>query len=85
MSTPDQPDARARLLAHFQSTDPSQHGEKWNELYKENFVPWDKGLPNPALVDLLAERGDILPAAGKGEKKLRALVPGVSCKNLFSL
>lgn len=75
---PDQPtDARARLLAHFQG-DPSAHGQKWDELWKEGFLPWDNGFPNPALVDLLAERQDLLePAAGvakRGRKK--ALVPG---------
>ena len=78
MSTTDQPDARARLLAHFKTTDPSQHGERWNELYKENFLPWDKGVPSPALVDLLTERQDLLPNAVAGEGRLRALVPGVS-------
>lgn len=79
MSTPDQPtDARARLLAHFKG-DPSSHGQKWDDLYKENFLPWDKGFPNPALVDLLSERQDLLPKStskGQSGKRLKALVPG---------
>jgi hypothetical protein len=78
MSATEQPDARARLRAHFLSTEPSKHGEKWNELWKENFLPWDKGFPSPALVDLLSERQDILPDPSKAGKRLRALVPGVS-------
>ena len=69
----NQPDARARLLSHFQG-DFSQHGQKWDDLYKENFLPWDKGFPNPALVDLLSERQDLLPSPGR--KRLKALVPG---------
>lgn len=75
MSAPiDKPtDARARLLSHFEGADVSAHGVKWNDLWKEGFVPWDKGFPSPALVDLLAERQDILPA--KSERK-KALVPG---------
>jgi methyl halide transferase len=75
MTTTDQQDARARLLAHFSATDPSKHGQKWDELYKEDFLPWDKGFPNPALVDLLTDREDLLPRPQQG-KKLKALVPG---------
>ena len=71
----NQPDARARLLSHFQG-DFSQHAQRWDDLYKENFLPWDKGFPNPALVDLLSERQDLLPSPEKKKKKLRALVPG---------
>ena len=85
MSTTNQPDARARLLAHFQNTDPSKHGEKWNDLYKENFLPWDKGFPNPALVDLLTERQDVLPNPTHGGKRLKALVPGVSSLRFMRL
>jgi hypothetical protein len=71
------PDVRTRLAAHFESVDFSKHGEKWNELYKENFLPWDKGFPSPALVDILTERQDIFPKPQAG-KRLKALVPGVS-------
>jgi SAM-dependent methyltransferase len=75
MSAPkDQPtDARARLRAHFEETEASDHGSKWNDLWKEGFVPWDRGSPNPALIDLLAEHQDLFPAK-QGRKK--ALVPG---------
>ncbi|KAL3424648.1 thiol methyltransferase [Phlyctema vagabunda] len=71
----DQPtDARARLLSHFQGQEPSAHGQKWDELWIEGFLPWDKGFPSPALVDLLAERQDLLGSSTG--KKLKALVPG---------
>ena len=80
----DQPtDARARLLSHFNSAKGStEHGTKWDELWTEGFLPWDKGFPNPALVDLLSQRQDILPtstspnANGQASKKKKALVPG---------
>lgn len=65
-------DARARLTAHFEG-DPSEHTKKWDQLWVEGFVPWDKGFPSPALVDLLEERKDLFPSK-QGRKK--ALVPG---------
>lgn len=73
----DQPtDARTRLLTHFsEAQGTTQHGQKWDELWKDSFLPWDKGFPNPALVDFLFERQDLLPKAADG-KKLKALVPG---------
>jgi len=75
--SPDQPtDARARLLSHFQSAKgSSEHGQKWDDLWKEGFLPWDKGVPNPALVDLLSERQDLLPPPAKSGRR-KALVPG---------
>ncbi|KAK0107046.1 hypothetical protein ONS95_003757 [Cadophora gregata] len=80
----DQPtDARARLLSHFSSANGStEHGTKWDELWTEGFLPWDKGFPNPALSDLLTQRQDLIPpphssqptTSSNGRKK--ALVPG---------
>lgn len=63
-------DARARLKAHFAGDDDdddddvSTHTKKWSELWdKGDFLPWDRGVPNPALVDLLvassSDRGDL--------------------------
>lgn len=76
MSTDQPTDARARLKSHFEhATGSTEHGALWDDLYKDSFVPWDKGFPNPALVDLLAERSDILPTPKSG-RKLKALVPG---------
>jgi methyl halide transferase len=74
---PDQPtDARARLLSHFQSArGTTEHGQKWDELWEEGFLPWDKGFPNPALVDLLSERPELFPPPPKSGKR-KALVPG---------
>ncbi|KAH8685710.1 thiol methyltransferase-like protein [Tricladium varicosporioides] len=72
---PDQPtDARERLLSHFKG-DEAEHGSKWDELWKEGFLPWDKGFPSPALVDLLAERQDLFEEVPKGRRR-KALVPG---------
>ena len=76
-SPTDQPtDARARLLSHFSSAQTtSQHASKWDELWKDDFLPWDKGFPNPALVDLLTSRHQSLPPRSSNKRK-KALVPG---------
>jgi hypothetical protein len=66
-------DARTRLKAHFTGAALAAHPSKWDDLWKAGFAPWDRGRPNPALVDLLSERGDLLPVK-QGRKK--ALVPG---------
>lgn len=73
---PTQPKyARGRLFSHFNEVDESLHGSKWDELWKEDFAPWDNGLPNPALVDLLNERQDMFEVHPQGRKR-KALVPG---------
>jgi SAM-dependent methyltransferase len=72
----------ARLREHFEGQDPSIHGSKWNELWSQGFSPWDRGSPSPALVDLLAERKDLLPP-NKNSGKKKALVPG--CGNGYDV
>lgn len=48
-------DDRERLRQHFlASGDPSTHPARWNDLWASSFLPWDRGTPNPALVDLLS-------------------------------
>ncbi|KAI9881484.1 MAG: hypothetical protein M1830_000047 [Pleopsidium flavum] len=73
-------DARARLLSVF-STPASEHGKGWSKLWDEgDFLPWDKGTPNPALVDILTDRHDLIgpPTIEEGgsTRRKRALVPG---------
>ncbi|PBP16007.1 thiol methyltransferase [Diplocarpon rosae] len=92
-SLSDQPtDARARLLSHFTGvTGSTAHGTKWDELWNEGFLPWDRGFPNPALEDLLSAPGDLVPISSariqssqsesqsqsqSRSKKKKALVPG---------
>jgi len=81
-ATADKPtDARARLLAHF-SGDTAAHSDRWSELWdKGDFLPWDRGTPNPALEDVLAHRqdliGDCFVRNGEGGKwRKKVLVPG---------
>ncbi|KUJ11960.1 S-adenosyl-L-methionine-dependent methyltransferase [Mollisia scopiformis] len=88
MPEEDKPtDARARLLSHFSAAQgTTEHGQKWNELWQQNFLPWDKGFPSPALVDLLSSPPSsnsskhpvLLPirSAKDQKRRLKALVPG---------
>jgi methyl halide transferase len=74
-------EARARLQGHFQEYSGEKYGDGWEQLWaKGDFLPWDKGAPNPALIDTLIERQDLVGNAlvamdGKLRRK-RALVPG---------
>jgi methyl halide transferase len=76
-------EARARLQSHFQGYTGDKYGEGWENLWaKGDFLPWDKGAPNPALIDTLKEREDLIGNAmvtdedGKQRRRKRALVPG---------
>ncbi|KAI4736196.1 S-adenosyl-L-methionine-dependent methyltransferase [Aureobasidium sp. EXF-12298] len=68
-------DARERLRQNFLDHDPKQHPNRWEHLWQQDDLPWDKGFASPALADVLADRKDLLPTAESG-RRLRALVPG---------
>jgi SAM-dependent methyltransferase len=74
-----EPNDRERLRQHFlERNDPNRWDELWS---KGDFLPWDRGTPNPALIDVLSTRKDhlgppvITGTNGKSRRK-RALVPG---------
>lgn len=87
MSTPDvntAPKSAAptqnqdRLKTFFLGHEEEKHPSRWDDLWRDgDFLPWDRGFVNPALVDALSERKDLFGAPTKsgGERK-RALVPG---------
>jgi len=71
-------DDREKLRQHFLEENST---DRWDGLWKKNFMPWDRGLSNPALVDLLKSRDDLLGGfttkdAHGNSKRKRALVPG---------
>ena len=70
-------DTRQKLRSHFEVPH-EQHNDRWDHLWKESFLPWDKGFPNPALVDALNDRQDLIAPARKSStgQRRRALVPG---------
>ena len=74
-------EARARLQSHFSEYSGDKYGQGWEKLWENaDFLPWDKGAPNPALIDTLRERQDLTGNAMvkiNGElRRKRALVPG---------
>ena len=76
-------DVRGRLLAHF-SGDVADQPDRWSELWDQgDFLPWDKGLPNPALTDLLYSQaghtiGNAITSHSQrsGQRRRKVLVPG---------
>ncbi|KAF2871475.1 S-adenosyl-L-methionine-dependent methyltransferase [Massariosphaeria phaeospora] len=77
-SVPKPTEKQDRLKTHFTGHPDSSHPSRWDDLWKAgDFLPWDRGYANPALIDTLNERTDLLGAPTKpdGSRK-RALVPG---------
>ena len=74
-------ETRARLMSHF-AGDTSKHTTKWSDLWdKGDFLPWDRGMPNPALVDVIADRQDLIGTCfsqdiSGNKRRKQALVPG---------
>jgi SAM-dependent methyltransferase len=51
-----------RLAAHFLSHEVSTHPNRWDSLWKAgDFLPWDRGCANPALIDLLLHPSTTIP------------------------
>ncbi|KAI9883869.1 MAG: hypothetical protein M1823_004360 [Watsoniomyces obsoletus] len=72
-------EVRARLFAQFAKTPDAEQGRPWADLWDEDFIPWDRGMPNPALEDTLKDRSDLLGSSwvtGASPRRKRALVPG---------
>ena len=80
MSTSVQ-EARARLTSHFpneSAMDPARWAALWD---KGDFLPWDRGGPNPALIDALTHRQGLLGTSTFSDEtggltRKKALVPG---------
>lgn len=69
---------RDRLRDHFSTENTPA---RWDELWSTGtFLPWDRGTPNPALIDVLSTKQEYLGSPlveedGKQRRK-KALVPG---------
>ncbi len=68
-------DGRERLRQHFLN---DHTPDQWNKLWKEGtFLPWDRGISNPALPDTLDTKSSLIgPALRSDGTRKRALVPG---------
>ncbi|KAJ5358067.1 hypothetical protein N7541_005225 [Penicillium brevicompactum] len=71
------PEGQSRLIRHFEKSSIESHSDEWTNLWDTgNSDMWDRGMPSPALIDLLEQREDILsPIAADGRRR-KALVPG---------
>lgn len=69
-------DDRAALRAHFQAPFDT-HPSRWEKLWEKGvLLPWDRGVPSPALVDTLNDKKDLLGNARSDGQRKKALVPG---------
>ncbi|TKA30724.1 hypothetical protein B0A50_02444 [Salinomyces thailandicus] len=82
MAKPDQ-DVRERLRQHFADLPPEDQAGAWNAMWQQNITPWDRGLPNPALIDTLTNLSGMLGRPfkdpddpSKSPRRKKALVPG---------
>ena len=74
-------DARERLRQHFLEKPTDSHPSGWDDLYEQDFTPWDRGSPNPALIETLSRKDlfdepTVLSAKNTFSRRKRALVPG---------
>jgi methyl halide transferase len=74
-------EARERLRQHFQESSLEQHPDKWHDLYVQEWLPWDRSAPNPALIDTITQRVELLGPATSTDSsgnviRKKALVPG---------
>ncbi|EGE83863.1 hypothetical protein RJZ56_006651 [Blastomyces dermatitidis] len=79
-----------KLSDHFSKFQLENQVEAWDELWKNETTPWDRGEYNPALEDTLLQRRGLLGTAlqddevtaaprgaeSNGRRRKRALVPG---------
>ncbi|PSN72497.1 S-adenosyl-L-methionine-dependent methyltransferase [Corynespora cassiicola Philippines] len=77
-SAPKPTQNQDRLKQHFLGHAETEHASRWDDLWKAgDFLPWDRGYANPALIDTLNENTNLLgPPLKPDGKRKRALVPG---------
>ena len=70
-------EARAALKQHFNTYQGENYAEGWSKLWeKGEFLPWDRGLPSPALIDTLINHKGVVGTAMVDGRRKKALVPG---------
>ncbi|KAI1878726.1 hypothetical protein JX265_002903 [Neoarthrinium moseri] len=63
------------LTEHFGDQPFSNHPERWNSLWQDEWTPWDRSGPSMALSDLLEQHTELFDLPGATTRKT-ALVPG---------
>lgn len=65
-----------RLKDTFSAHPVSSHPTQWDQLWKDEYTPWDRGTPSLALADLLTEQRSLFPPTPQTQTRPTALVPG---------
>lgn len=73
---------RNRLLSFFTGAKGMEVGNRWDQMWqKGDYLPFDRGHPNPALEDILSQRTDLIGncyvGTGAVQRRKRALIPGM--------
>ncbi|KAL4987122.1 S-adenosyl-L-methionine-dependent methyltransferase [Aspergillus falconensis] len=90
MPSPSQPPTKGRLISHFENRPTPSHPKAWSDLWDAGESSlWDRGMPSPALIDLLELYQDTLlnpfesetekdseEESGTRKRRKKALVPG---------
>ena len=72
-----QAETRAQLKGHFDEFQDGKYSDGWAKLWATpDFLPWDRGVPSPALIDTLTNWREVLGSPVFEGKRKRALVPG---------
>ncbi|KAL2843194.1 S-adenosyl-L-methionine-dependent methyltransferase [Aspergillus pseudodeflectus] len=80
---PAQAPTTGRLISHFEDRETPDHGKAWSDLWDSGESDlWDRGLPSPALIDLIEEYDTTLfypfrkTESGERNGRKSVLVPG---------
>lgn len=67
---------RQRLKKQFQDLPASKHTGGWDNLWQQDFTPWDRKGPSLALKDAVTGNADAFGSPMNGNERRRAFVPG---------
>ncbi|KAM0718960.1 hypothetical protein Q7P37_006032 [Cladosporium fusiforme] len=72
-------DVREKLRQHFENQPAEAQTGRWDAMWQQNITPWDRSEPNPALIDALSEKSDLLGPpthSHNSTQRKKALIPG---------
>jgi len=72
----DNMDVREKLRQHFMDQPADAQTGRWDAMWQQQVTPWDRWAPNPALVDVLNEKSNLIGGPANSDKRPKALVPG---------
>ncbi|KAF2163724.1 hypothetical protein M409DRAFT_25910 [Zasmidium cellare ATCC 36951] len=69
---------RQRLREKFETLPTNQHTGGWDDLWQQEFTPWDRKGPSLALKDAITGHPEVFggPVKSEGGERKRAFVPG---------